>query len=249
MAYIFHEFLYRPLFNALVFLYESVTFGDLGLAIILLTIVIRVILYPLFRKSIRNQMLLQRIQPHVKRIQLDHKDNREKQAQALLELYREHKVNPFSGFLLLLVQLPILIALYRLFLNGFSPESFADLYSFLSHPEAINETFLGLLNLTKPSIVVVGIAAVAQYFQAKLALPKRDPNAEVSQADKIGKQMVFLGPILTLVFLVRLPAAIGIYWTATSVFSVIQQVLVNRSIAKALPTDHGTIQGKSNKNN
>src|SRR5687767_12153083 len=108
MRYLFHELLYQPLFNALVFLYENVTFGDIGIAIILLTIIIRLILYPLFRKSIRNQMLLQRIQPMVKRIQEEHKENREKQAKALLELYREHKVNPFSGILLLFVQLPIL---------------------------------------------------------------------------------------------------------------------------------------------
>ncbi|MEK7555036.1 MAG: YidC/Oxa1 family membrane protein insertase [Patescibacteria group bacterium] len=246
MSYLFHEFLYRPLFNALVFLYDRVTFGDLGIAIIILTILIRFVLYPLFRKSMRNQMLLQRIQPEVKRIQEHHRDNREKQAQALLALYREHKVNPFSGFLLLLVQLPILLALYRVFLNGFSPDSFSDLYSFISHPEAINASFIGLLDLTKPSIVVLGIAAVAQYFQAKSSIPKREEGKEPTPADRIGRQMVFLGPILTIVFLFKLPAAIGIYWAATSIFSVVQQVFINRSITRDLGNKYGAVQTKGN---
>ena len=249
MGYVFHEFLYRPLLNGLVFLYEHVTFGDVGAAIILLTVIIRFILYPLFRKSMRNQMLLQHIQPMVKRIQEEHRDDREKQAKALLELYREHKVNPFSGFLLILVQLPILFALYRVFLNGFSTEAFKDLYAFIPQPETLNAISLGLLNLTEPNIVVVGIAAIAQYFQARLALPKRKPGAETSPADKIGRQMVYLGPVLTIVVLVNLPSAVGIYWTTTSLFSIVQQWFVNRSLEKSFPVAYGTVQGKTNPNN
>src|SRR3989344_8243509 len=123
MSAIFNTILYKPLFNLLVFLYQYITFEDLGTAIILLTVIIRFILFPLFYKSFKNQTLMQKIQPEIQRIQHEHKENREKQAQALLELYKTHKVNPFSGFLMILVQIPILIVLYQLFLKGFSLEA------------------------------------------------------------------------------------------------------------------------------
>lgn len=230
MGSFFHIILYQPLFNALVVLYKF-AFSDLGLAIILLTVIIRFILYPLFYKSFKNQMLMQRIQPLIKKIQHDHKDNREKQAAALMGLYREHKINPFAGFFLILIQLPILITLYRLFLSGFTPESLSDLYSFITPPEMIGHSFLGLINLQGRSIVVVGLAALAQYFQGKLSIQKHSEKDETA-ASRIGRQMVFVGPALTLVILVSLPAAVGIYWLTTSVFSIIQQLLINKQLEK-----------------
>src|SRR3989344_8721224 len=131
MGNFFNIILYQPLFNALVSLYNTVAFQDLGVAIILLTFVVRVILYPLFYHSFKNQTLMQKIHPEIQKIQHNHKGNREKQAQALMELYKQHKVNPFSGFFLILVQLPVLIVLYQLFLKGLNPETFTNLYSFI----------------------------------------------------------------------------------------------------------------------
>ncbi len=86
---LFHEFLYRPLFNALFFLYQNFSFHDLGIAIILLTILIRVVLFPLFYKGAKDQAIMQRLAPKIKEIQRNHKHNKEKQAQAMLELYRK----------------------------------------------------------------------------------------------------------------------------------------------------------------
>ena len=112
MKTLYTTYLYQPILAVLVFIYNSVGFSDLGLSIIILTILVRIILFPIFYKSAKDQTLLQRLQPHIKKIQLDHKDNREVQAKALLSLYKEHKVNPFTGFALLLVQLPIFIVLF-----------------------------------------------------------------------------------------------------------------------------------------
>lgn len=243
MFALFEEILYRPLFNALVFLYKYVTFGDLGLAIVLLTIVIRFILYPLFYKSFKNQALMQKAQPEIEKIQHDHKGNKEKQAQALLELYRRHKINPFSGFLMLLVQLPVLIALYKLFLEGFTPEAFGSyLYGFLSAPQALNSSFLGLVDLTGKSMIIVVLAALVQYFQGKLSLPKLDKSKELSPAARISKQMVFIGPILTFVILRGLPAAVGFYWLTTSIFSIFQQIIINKKVYQ-----HGKDSGDNKK--
>lgn len=239
MSFFFHEFLYRPLLNALVFLYNTVAFHDLGIAIVLLTLLVRVVLFPLFYKSFKNQALLQRLQPEIKRIQHDHKHDREKQAKALLGLYQTHKVNPFSSFLLLFIQLPVLIALYQVFSKGISAVNGADLYSFLEAPEAFQPTLLGLINLTKRSILIVGFAAAAQYVQGKLSLPKR--AASEGNMERMSRQMVVMGPAFTILFLFSLPAAIGLYWLITSLFSLVQQVYINRSLsARDHPKNNGT---------
>lgn len=233
MSSLFNEILYRPLFNALVFLYQYLSFHDLGIAIIFLTIIIRLILFPLFYKGAKDQTILQRLAPKIKEIQKNHKDDKEKQTKALLELYREHKVNPFSGFLLLLIQLPILIALYRVFLAGFSSKTLSGLYSFISVPKFFNYSFLGIIDLSKANIFIVLAAGLAQYFQTKLAVPKTNkPFKDLSASERMGQQMVYLGPILTIVFLyfLNLPSAVGLYWLTTSVFSAIQQIIINEKI-------------------
>jgi len=229
MSSLFNTFLYQPLFNGLIALY-NLAFSDLGLAIILLTFVVRLILYPLFYKSFKTQTLMQKIQPEVQRIQHDHKHDKEKQAQALMELYKTHKVNPFSGFILIFIQLPILIALYRVFLNGFSPEALNSVYSFITAPTEINHFFLGLIDLKNPSILMVGLSAIAQYFQGRLALPKNQSKTDQNPAVRISRQMVFLGPALTVLVLYSLPSAVGLYWLATSVFSIGQQLIINKKI-------------------
>lgn len=230
MGSFFNIILHQPLFNGLVFLYNTVAFGDLGVAIILLTFAVRLLLYPLFYHSFKNQTLMQRLQPHIQKIQHDHKGNREKQAQAMMELYRQHKVNPFSGFLLILVQLPILIVLYQLFLRGFSPESFANLYSFIPAPAEIHNSFLGLIDLGSRSILIVVLAAILQYFQGKLSLPKKQKTDQDSPAAKVGRSMIVVGPVLTVLILSTLPSAVGLYWLASSAFSIFQQIIINKQL-------------------
>lgn len=226
MSDLFHKILYQPIFDVLVFLYQCL--GDLGIAIIVLTVLIRVVLFPLFYKGAKDQAVLQRLSPKIKEIQISHKNNREKQASALMGLYREHRVNPFSGFLLILIQLPILIALYRVFMNGFSIEAgFSD------------SSFLGLIDLSKKSAIIVGLAAVAQYFQGKLSIIKNEkPFKELTSVERMGRQMVYFGPILTIIFLYffNLPSAVGLYWLTTSLFSVVQQIIINKRLKSNGPT-------------
>lgn len=223
MIQFFKIILYNPLLYSLVFLYRYVTFQDLGVAIIILTIIIRIILFPLFFKSFLNQTLLQKLQPLIAKIQHDHRHNREKQAQALLALYKEHKVNPFSSFIILAIQLPILIALYQVFLVP---------------PPELSPSFLNLIDLSKPSNIVVGLAVITQYFQGKLTLPKTKTSQENSPAAKVAQQMIFIGPLFTLLILWRLPAAVGLYWLVSNLFSVAQQLYINKKIEN----DYGNIK-------
>jgi len=170
---IFNEVLYRPLFNGLVFLYNNLPFHDFGLVIILLTVIIRLILYPLNQKAIKSQKALSTLQPKIKEIQQKFKGDRTKQSQALMDLYRTNNINPASGCLPLLIQLPILIALYQVFWNGLDPERLNTLYSFISRPEMINPMFLGLVDLSKSNYLMAILAGALTFVQTKMmALPK-----------------------------------------------------------------------------
>lgn len=228
MGNLFNEILYRPIFNALVWLYNTVAFGDLGVAIILATVLTRVIFFPLFQKSLRHQRLVQELQPRIKEIQEKHKNDREKQTKAVMELYGSSKVNPFMPFLLLIVQLPILFALYQVFVAGLNPESFRSLYPFIPEPQNLNHFFLGLIDLRQPNIIITLLATIATYFQGKLAIPQTKPGGEETAADRVGKQMIFIAPAITLIFLFNFPSAVGLYWLTTTAFSIIQQIIVNR---------------------
>lgn len=243
MIYLYDQIIYYPILNALVFLYNTVAFHDLGVAIILLTILVRIILYPLFHKSARHQAISQRIQPEVKKLQELHKGDKQKQTAAIMALHKEHGINPFSGFLLLLVQLPVLIGLYQILSRTLQPDFLAGLYFFVEAPASINALFLGLINLNKGSIFIVGLAALAQYFQGKLALPKPRPGVAPSQAEKVSRQMVFIGPGITLAIFYNLPAAVSLYWFVSSLFSVLQQMRVNKQLDY-----HGITRTNSKKN-
>jgi len=231
MGTLFNEILHRPLVNLLVFLYEHVTFNDFGLAIIALTIIIRLILFPLFHKATEHQRLTQRLAPTIKKIQEEHKGNREAQTKATMELYAKHNLNPLTPLLLLIIQLPILIALYGVFRGGFSQQALSGLYSFVPAPTNVNMTFLGLINLNLPNIFIVAIAAVLQFLQARFTIPQ---NPNPSDQEKVAKRMVFIGPALTLFILWNLPAAIALYRLTSTAFSLLQQVIVDRKLTRTM---------------
>lgn len=233
MIYFFQAIFYRPVLNLLVFFYETIAFKDFGVAIVLVTVLLRFVLFPLFHKSSKQQMVMQRIQPKIKKIQEIHKDDKEKQTKALMDLYKEHGVNPFSSIFLLFIQLPVMIGLYYVVRSGLAAGDIAGLYSFVAQPQGMNPLFLGLVNLAKPNVILIFLAAITQYFQARLAI-YRDPSntAPPSSAEKMARQMSFIGPLITVFIFYNLPSAIGLYWFVTSLFSIFQQILINRNFKK-----------------
>jgi len=227
----FNTILYQPLFNALVLLYQYLPGRDFGIAVIVLTILIRIALYPLMVQAIKSQKVLSELQPKIQEIQQKFKGNKEEQSREMMALYKREKVNPFGGCLPLLVQFPLLIALYQVFWKGLEPGVMGFLYSFVPNPGIIDSTFFGVLNLAQPSIWLALVAGVAQFFQSKMLMPKNKPQSEgkMGQFGSImQKQMLYLFPILTVLILWRMPSAIGIYWITTALFSIGQQYLVLR---------------------
>jgi YidC/Oxa1 family membrane protein insertase len=224
----FYIILYQPLFNALVLLYDYVPGHDFGIAIIVLTLIIRFILFPVSIKAVRSQRGLQKLQPKMQELQKKYKDDKEKQAKEILELYKTEKINPFSGLLLAIIQLPILIALYRVFWSGLNPKELLGLYGFVVNPGHINALFLHIIDLSKPNFIFAVLAGLVQYFQTKMLLPKsgpkinnQDKTADFSQA--MQKQMVYFFPVFTVIILINLPSALGLYWVVSGLFSIVQQ--------------------------
>ena len=227
----FHTLLYQPLFNALIFLYQFLPGKDFGVAVIVLTIIIRIILYPLMLKSIKSQKMLTELQPQIQEIQQKYKNDKEKQAKEMMALYQREKINPLGGCLPLLLQLPILFALYRVFWKGLSPESMSSLYNFVPSPGEINPSFLGLINLAEPSLILAVLAGIFQFFQTKMLTPTPKKTSvkgdQMSQfSNMMQKQMLYFFPLFTVFILWKLPAAIGIYWVITALFSIFQQYLI-----------------------
>ena len=231
IAHFFYLILYQPLFNILVLLHNWVPGHDLGIAIILLTLLIRVVLYPVSVRALNSQKALQKLQPEIKKIQQQNKDNKEKQAKETLELYKKEKINPFSGLFLGLIQVPILIALYRVFWSGLNPSELSVLYSFVPNPGALNTMFLHIIDLAKPSFLFAILAGITQYFQTKMLQPQLSGGEQgQSKGPDFGKamqkQMLYFFPVFTIIILLNLPSALGLYWTASAVFSIIQQYII-----------------------
>lgn len=230
----FHSLLYQPLFNALILLYQYLPGNDFGIAVIALTFLIRLILYPVMSQSIKYQKTLNEIQPKLQEIQRKYKGDQEQQAKEVMNLYKENKINPFSVFLPLLIQLPLLIALFQVFRSGLQIDSMNNLYGFISHPGNINYLFLGLVSLAEPNLALAIVSAVFQFFQLKLSGPKtkkakkKDGMGQFAQMTQ--KQMPYFLSAFTFAFLTRLPAALGLYWITTSLFSIGQQYILKNHV-------------------
>lgn len=226
---IFNLFLYQPLFNILIFLYAYFPGRDFGIAVILLTLLVKFIFYPLGNLAIKSQKSLTRIQPKLEEIKKKYKDNKEKLVEETLNLYKREKINPFAGIIPLLIQLPILIALYQLFLRGFNSDQFFLLYSFVPYPGQIDTFFLNLFDLSSPNLYLAILAGVAQFWQAKMMITsvnKKNGLKKFSFQEIFQKQTLYFLPLFTVLILSKIPSVIGLYWLTMSLFTIIQQYLI-----------------------
>ncbi len=236
----FNEVLYKPLYNALIILYNIIPGHDLGVAIVVLTVLLRIALHPLSKKAIKSQKQLQEIQPEIQALQKKYKTDPQKQAAAVMEFYRTKKISPVSGCLPLLIQLPLLIALYQVFLAGLNSNGLANLYDFVVKPEAMHPITMGVLDLSKSNLGLAIIAGAMQFFQTRMLMKvnKKNPPAVKKEENKEGggfakdfsesmnKQMLYVMPFLTVFISASLPAGLALYWVVTSVFSILEQYLL-----------------------
>lgn len=229
---IYTTLLYQPILNIFVALYNLIP--EVGAVIILLTLAMRLLLYPFYKKQVQAQKSMQDLQPKLNEIKSKYKDDKEAQAKAMMELYKTNKVNPLSSCLPVLIQLPIFLAVYQVLRNGLSnSESFDLLYSFVTKPEMINPMFLGYFDLAGRSIILAVLAGAAQFWQAKMlvktkAQPPVDGSKDEDTMAMMNKQMMYFMPVMIIFFGLSLPSGLSLYWLVSTLFMIAQQYIAFR---------------------
>jgi len=241
----FQTFFYEPIFNLVIFLYNTIPGHDLGVAIIALTIIIKLALWSLSKQQIKAQKSLQDLQPKIEEIKSKHANDKEAMSRAMLELYKEHKVNPLASCLPLLIQLPFLIAVFSVFRAGFTDETLKLVYSFIVRPETVNTLSFGFLELAKPNVALAVLAGLAQFWQTKMMMTNRATVKSKGARDEdmmaiMNKQMMYMMPILTIFFGLTLPGGLSLYWFVSTLLTGAQQVFVFNKKQK----DNKVIEGE-----
>jgi YidC/Oxa1 family membrane protein insertase len=249
MIHLFTIIFYQPILNLLIWLYNVVPGHDIGLAIVLLTIIIRLALLPLSKKAIVSQKALQDLQPKMEELKKKYADNKQELGKATLNLYRDNKINPFSSCLPILIQLPFLIAVYQVFMAGLKNSSMELLYPFVQRPEMINTISMGFLDLSKSNWVLAVLAGAAQFWQAKMMITKKPPASvskdkgalDENMAAMMNKQMLYMMPALTVFIGLSLPGGLSLYWLVVTVITALQQVFIfNKILKKPNPNTNTT---------
>ena len=234
---IYNTILIQPLLNLLIFFY-NILWQDMGLAIIVVTILVRLVLYPSFKHQLESQKKLSELQPKLQEVKEKYKNDREQQSRALMELYRKEKVNPFGSCLPMIVQLIILIALYQVFKDGLNGDVLQRLYPFVSSPGEIHTVSFGFLDLSERSVLLAVITGAFQFVQSRMMM-KFHPRPTSKQGGTAGditnllsKQFVYVFPLITVVVGMSFPAGLVLYWLVTTLFAIGQQYLIMRGKQK-----------------
>ena len=219
----------------LVYLMVVFPWADAGIIIILCTLIVRLVLFPLSQKSIKTQLKMKEIGPELEAIKLKYKDDKQEQAKQTMAFYKNKNINPFAGFFAILIQFPIIIALYRIFYaGGFGTIDPHLVYSFIHAPtHAVSMIFLGFIDLTKKNIIFALLAGVTQFIQAQIITPptaKPVPGAAKSLGGDLARSMTFQSkyvfPIIITFIAYAVSAAVSLYWIISNTFSIGQELFV-----------------------
>ncbi len=229
MNTLWNTFLYEPIYNSLVFISQHIAMKDVGLAVVILTILIRFILMPLSKKSIVSQYKMRALQPKLDAIKARGL-SKEEESREQFALYKTEKINPFSGCLYILIQLPILFALYFAFIRGIDQPT--HLYSSLS-TEGLKNMFLGMIDITKPFLPFAILAGITQAIQAFLMPKPPETTGTGFQAQftkSLSMQTKYILPIIIIFISAKLASAVALYWVITNIFSIGQELYFRKSL-------------------
>lgn len=238
MLELFHNYFFVPFYNLFVFLIGVVPGGDVGVAIVVATLLAKILTLPFSLSAVKTQKAMKVLEPKIKELREEHKENKELQAKKMMDLYKEHKVKPFSSILVAFVQIPVFIAVYLVFLHESITVDASMLYSFVAVPSIINPLFLGFIAVNKSSLVLALVAVVFQYLQAKLTIvtpPKAEKGAVVSMQDDFARamsvQMQYMLPVL-IGFVAYTSGALALYFITSAAFTVLQEIVFRITTGK-----------------
>ncbi len=230
----FNAFVFNPLYNGLIFLIDIIPYADVGIAVILLTITVKVILFPLAIKVSHMQVRMKEIAPRMEELKEQYKDDKQEQTIKMMALYKDNDVRPFLSLLVVFIQLPIILGLYWVFFRGGLPEVNAELlYSFIAIPEMVNMNFMGIVDMGGRSIVLALLAGITQFIHSSYALPAPKPRSEnptmkEDLARSFHLQMKYVMPIVVVGISYTISAAIALYWLTSNIFSIGQEIFIRR---------------------
>ncbi len=240
-SFLYHTVVFNPLYNGLIGLLDLFPWMDAGIAVIIFTIIVRLILFPLSKKAIVTQVRMKEIQPEINKMKETMKDNREGQALKMMQIYKDKKISPFSSFLVLLIQLPILWAIYSIFTSsGLPVVNSSLLYAFVQVP-SVNMNFLGLIDISKASILLAVLAAISQYFQLHYSLANAKPelgavsNPHLDAAQTATRSMKYIFPVMIFFIAYKISAVVALYWIISSLFTLGQELVVRRHLKQHQP--------------
>lgn len=243
MMSFFHTVLYTPIYNLLMFLTDILPGQDIGMAVVMATLIVKVILMPLSFAALRTQRAIKAIEPEMKEIREKLKDDKENQAKEMFALYKKYGVNPFAGLLTLLIQLPIVISLYWVFNSKeLLVVDAAILYSFVPAPLAISPLFLGVFAITSASITLALLAALTQFAYGWYAIPvperstkKKGTDMQADFGRALALQMRFILPVFIGIAAYYTSVAIALYFITSNLVGVLQEFIVRRK--KVVPVE------------
>jgi YidC/Oxa1 family membrane protein insertase len=217
---------------------DTLPFFDAGVIIIIFTIIIKFILLPLSIKSTKAQLQMKNSEKDLKVIKEKYKDNKEEQNKKIIEYYKDNDINPFAGFFIILVQLPILIGLYRVFLkSGLPVINTQILYSFVGVPENVNMVFLNLVNIADKSLTLALLAGITAYFQISLANSTQAPQSEGGVQNEIARamsmQMKYFFPVLIGFIAYSISSAVALYLITSNIFAIFQEYYIKKKYHQA----------------
>lgn len=256
---IFNTFLFGPIVNLLAAIYQGLQFfhipGALGFSIILLTVVIRILVWPFMQTQLKSARKMAELKPQLDALKIKHKGDKQGIASAQMALYKEHGVNPAGGCIPALLQIPIMIALYQVILAFFDPNSLNHInnmlyvkeWSFITVP---NLDFFGVNLAVKPSefgqygillLLIPVITAVLQLIQSKMMIPEKALKEYPTDSPKEKKekegvedsmaamqsQMMYMMPLMVGYFAFQFPVGLALYWNTFTILGIVQQYKIS----------------------
>jgi YidC/Oxa1 family membrane protein insertase len=238
MIGLFNAAVFEPIYNALAFFVYLVPGHDVGVAMVVVTLIVRLVLFPLSLGAARTQVAMQEVNPKLEALKAELKDDKEALAKRTMELFKEHNINPFSSILLLIVQLPIVIGLYSVFLREAHATSFDPtlLYSYIHVPDSVSFSFLNLIDLKGKSIVLALLVTLSQVYFARLTMPQKPQATGNSFRDDLSHsmhiQMRYVFPLMIGVIAYIGNGAVALYFLVSNIFGIVQTVAVKRIHAR-----------------
>lgn len=236
MTAIFHTLISKPLYSGLVFLLDTLPFFDVGVVIIIFTIIIKIILLPLSIKASKSQLEMKSAEGDLAVIKEKYKDKGEQNIK-IMEYYKEKGMNPFVGIFIILIQIPILIGLYRVFL-GLPEINPSLLYGFVGMPESINMMFLGIVNMADKSLILALLVGITTFFQTSIATSGKNNTEATNKQGDFAKAMsyqmkYFLPPLITII-IYNISSAVALYLFVSNVFSIVQELYIKKKYHKSI---------------